>query len=339
MIFADQRWIGQHGIGRFARHVLADLDYHSVPLAGHPAAPLDAWRLARALRDLTHNDLFFSPGYNSPLFCPSPFIFTIHDLSHIYCPENSSPLIQLYYATIMKRACHRAASILTVSEFTRGQIVQWSGVPPEKVFNVGCGVDAAYRPDGDSYGLSFPYLLCVSNRKRHKNEFRVVEAFARAGVSSEMRLVLTGNPTPELSGCVEQHAMASHVHFTGVVPESRLPSLYRGAEALIFPSLYEGFGLPLLEAMACGTPVVTSNITAMPEVAGVAALLVDPTSVEQISATMAQIVSDTALRGQLREKGLARAAQFPWASTLARVHDSIDLRHNSAKIQCSQAQQ
>ncbi|MGA2019604.1 MAG: glycosyltransferase, partial [Candidatus Sulfotelmatobacter sp.] len=98
-------------------------------------------------------------------------------------------------------------------------------------------------------------------------------------------------------------------------------------------------GLPLLEAMACGTPVVTSNITAMPEVAGVAALLVDPTSVEQISATMAQIVSDTALRGQLREKGLARAAQFPWASTLARVHDSIDLRHNSAKIQCSQAQQ
>ncbi|MGA2018988.1 MAG: glycosyltransferase family 1 protein, partial [Candidatus Sulfotelmatobacter sp.] len=281
MIFADQRWIGQHGIGRFARHVLADLDYHSVRLAGHPAAPLDAWRLARALRDLTHNDLFFSPGYNSPLFCPSPFIFTIHDLSHIYCPENSSPLIQLYYATIMKRACHRAASILTVSEFTRGQIVEWSGVPLEKVFNVGCGVDAAYQPDGDSYGLSSPYLLCVSNRKRHKNEFRVVEAFAVSGLAAGMRLVFTGNPTTELADCIARNHVTPNVRFVGVVPEAELPSLYRTAEALIFPSLYEGFGLPLLEAMACGTPVVTSNITAMPEVAGVAALLVDPTSVEQ----------------------------------------------------------
>jgi glycosyltransferase involved in cell wall biosynthesis len=320
MIFADQRWIGDHGIGRFARHVLADLDYRPVPLAGHPAAPLDAWRLARALGKLTPGDLFFSPGYNSPLFCPSPFIFTIHDLSHIYCPENSSPRIQLYYATIMKRACRRAAKILTVSEFTLAQIVEWSGVPPERVFNVGCGVDAAYRPDGDSYGLSFPYLLCVSNRKRHKNEFRVVEAFARARLASEIRLVFTGNPTHELSAWVERHHVTSRMYFVGVVPEPKLPSLYRGAEALIFPSLYEGFGLPLLEAMACGTPVVTSNITAMPEVAGAAALLVDPTSAEQISAAMEQIVSDAALRRRLRENGLAQAARFSWGSTVAKVH-------------------
>ena len=182
MIYADQRWIGEHGIGRFARHVLADLDYRPVPLAFHPAAPLDSWRLARALGGLTRKDLFFSPGYNSPLFCASPFVFTIHDLSHIYCPENSSPLIRLYYAILMKRACQRAASILTVSEFTRTQIIEWSGVPSEKVFNVGCGVDSAYRPGDDCIRLTFPYVLCVSNRKRHKNEFRVVEAFAKAGL-------------------------------------------------------------------------------------------------------------------------------------------------------------
>jgi glycosyltransferase involved in cell wall biosynthesis len=323
MIFADQRWIGDHGIGRFARHVLADLDYRPVPLAGHPAAPLDAWRLARALRKLTRDDLFFSPGYNSPLFCPSPFVFTIHDLSHIYCPENTSPLIQLYYATVMKRACHRAASILTVSEFTRGQIVEWSGVLPEKVFNVGCGIDAAYRPDGGSYGLSFPYLLCVSNRKHHKNEFRLVEAFARASLPAGVHLVLTGKPTVELTNCLERHHVAPRVHFVGAVPEAKLPSLYHSAEAVVFPSLYEGFGLPVLEAMACGTPVVTANVTAMPEVAGGAALLVDPTSVEQIAVAIEQIISDTSLRAQLREKGLVRATQFSWTRTAAKVHEML----------------
>ena len=320
MIYADQRWIGDHGIGRFARHVLANLDYRPISLNGHPAAPLDALRLAVALRKLKPDDLFFSPGYNSPLVSASPFVFTIPDLSHIYCPENSSPLIRLYYATIMKRACRRAVSILTVSEFTRSQIVEWSGVSPGKVFNVGCGVDAAYRPDGDSYGLTFPYLLCVSNRKRHKNEFRVVEAFARATLPPEMRMVFTGNSTPELSACVERNAVTPRVHFAGAVPELKLPSLYRGAVALIFPSLYEGFGLPILEAMACGTPVVTANVTAMPEIAGDAALLVEPTSMEQITEAIRQIVSDTTLRWRLRGNGLTRAAQFSWTSTAARVH-------------------
>lgn len=323
MICADQRWIGPHGIGRFAQHVLAGLDYRPVPLASHPAAPLDAWRLARALGNLSSSDLFFSPGYNTPLFCASPFVFTIHDLSHICCPENSSPLIRLYYATVMKRACHRAAKILTVSEFTRAQIVEWAGVPPEKVFNVRCGVDPEYRPGDEPYGLAFPYLLCVSNRKRHKNEFRVVEAFASARLAAGIRLVFTGDPTPDLADCIARHHVTEGVHFVGMVPEAKLPSLYRGAEALVFPSLYEGFGLPLLEAMACGTPVVTSNITALPETAGDAAVLVDPTSVEQIAAAMKQIVHDRSLRQQLREKGLARAAQFSWASTAARVHDIL----------------
>jgi glycosyltransferase involved in cell wall biosynthesis len=323
MIYADQRWIGHHGIGRFARHVLAGLDYRPVPLASHPAAPLDAWRLTRALGELTRNDLFFSPGYNSPLFCAAPLVFTIHDLSHIYCPENSSPLIRLYYAMVLKPACHRAVNILTVSEFTRAQIVEWSGVPPERVFNVRCGVDSSYHPADDSYGLRFPYLLCVSNRKRHKNEFRLVEAFARARLAAGIRLVFTGKHTAELADCIERHHVAPRVHFMGVVPEEKLPSLYRGAEALVFASLYEGFGLPLLEAMACGTPVVAANTTALPEVAGDAALLVDPTSVEQIAGAMEQIVSDTSLRRRLREKGLAQAAQFSWASTTARVHELL----------------
>jgi glycosyltransferase involved in cell wall biosynthesis len=319
MIYADQRWIGNHGIGRFARRVLNGLDYSPVPLASHPASPLDSLRLARALSNLTGNDLFFSPGYNSPLYCAAPFVFTLHDLNHIDRPENGSPLKRLYYATLMKRACQRAASIVTISEFSRRRIIDWSGVPPERVLNVGCGVDPEYRPLSDSSPLPFPYLLCVSNRKRHKNEFRTVEAFARAGLSAETRLVFTGHPTAELSACIERQHLNPRVHFVGVVAEAELPSLYRSAEALVFVSLYEGFGLPVLEAMACGTPVATANTSALPEVAGDAALLVDPTSVEQIAEAMGRIVNDNYLRQQLRSRGLAQAARFSWAETAARV--------------------
>ena len=293
-----------------------------IALGGRPAAPLDTWRLSRALRHLKRDDLFFSPGYNAPVFCPSPFVFTIHDLSHVYCAENSSPLIRLYYATVAKRACHRATAVLTVSEFTRSQILEWSEISSDKVINVSCGVEASYQPEGDRYALPFPYLLCVSNRKLHKNEFRLVTAFARSRVS-DVHLVFTGEPSSGIMKCIEQEQVKDRVHFTGIVPESTLPALYRAAEALVCPSLYEGFGLPILEAMACGTPVLTSNVTALPEVAGDAALLVDPASVEQITNSIERIVSDTSLRSCLRQKGLARAAQFSWSQTCDRVNEVL----------------
>jgi glycosyltransferase involved in cell wall biosynthesis len=323
MIYADQRWMGNHGIGRFARHVLAGLDYRPVPLRSNPASPLDSWFLTRALKGATREDLFFSPGYNTPLFCPCPFIFTIHDLTHIYCPESSRPQIRLYYRTVMKRACGRATRILTVSEFTRKQIIDWAGVSPEEVVNVGCGVDFAYQPEGETYGLPFPYLLSVSNRRPHKNEFRIVEAFAKASLDPRMHLVFTGEPTTDLIRWIETQQLRSRIDFVGNVPEDKFPSLYRGAEGLIFASLYEGFGLPILEAMACGIPVVTSNVTAMPEVAGDAALLVDPRSVEQISAAMENIARDASLRQQLREKGRMRATNFSWETTCGRVHQLL----------------
>jgi len=323
VIYADQRWIGNHGIGRFARHVLAALDYRPVPLSSNPAAPLDSWFLGLALRQLDRTDVFFSPGYNTPLFCPAPFVFTIHDLSHIYCPEGRRPQIQLYYATVMKRACRRAVRILTVSEFTRKQIINWSGVAAEKVVNVGNGVDSTYRPEGDSYGLPFRYLLSVSNRRPHKNEFRIVAAFAKANLDSSLHLVFTGNLTHKLASWIEEQGVSGRVKFLGAIEEEKMPPLYRGAEALILPSLYEGFGLPVLEAMACGTPVVTSNVTAMPETAGDAALLVDLRSVEQIALAIARVMSDSSLRQQLRERSINRAAGFSWLSTCGLVRRTL----------------
>ncbi len=323
MLYADQRWLGNHGIGRFARHVLGELEYAPVRLKSNPAAPLDSWRLTRALTKLNGTDVFFSPGYNTPLFCRSPFVFTIHDLSHIYCPENSSPAIRIYYATILRRACKNAAKILTVSEFTRRQIIEWAGVREENVFNVGCGVDTAYRPAGDRDAPLFSYLLCVSNRKKHKNEFRIVEAFANARLDARMHLAFTGDPEQSLMRWINRQQVSERVTFVGTVAEAKLPALYRGARALVFPSLYEGFGLPILEAMACGTPVVTSKVTAMPELAGDAAMLVDPTCVEDISHAIERVVEDEGLRGDLREKGLVRAALFPWVHTCGRVRELL----------------
>lgn len=323
MIYADQRWIGDHGIGRFARHVLAGLEYEPVRLQSKPAAPLDSWFLSRALKDLDGNDLFFSPGYNTPLTCTARFVFTIHDLTHVYCPESRRLNVNLYYATVMKRACRRAARILTVSEFTRTQIIDWSGVSLEKVVNVGNGVESSFTPEGGTFGLPFSYFLSVSNRKPHKNEFRLVEAFARAKLGCQIQLVFTGDPNPDLLRFIEERGVGSRVKFVGIVPEEKLPSLYRGATALVFPSLYEGFGLPIVEAMACGTPVLTSNTTAMPEVAGDAALLVDPRSVEQISGAMEQFLTDSSLRQRLRDRGFSQAGRFQWSKTAEMVRDVL----------------
>jgi glycosyltransferase involved in cell wall biosynthesis len=324
-VYCDARWCGNHGIGRFAANVLRQCaEIRALSLSGNPAAPLDSLTLALALRRLPRGGVFFSPGYNAPLFARTPFVITVHDLNHIDRPENRSMAKRLYYATLLKRACRRAACVLTVSEFSRGRIVEWSGVHPEKVVNVGNGVGAAYHSDVSPGSTGCPYLLCVSNRRRHKNEFRVVRAFARAKLLPAMQLVFTGSSTPELSAHIARCGVNRRVRFFcppggGPVPESELPSLYRGATALVFPSLYEGFGLPVVEAMACGTPVITSNTTALPEVAGDAAQLVDPESVEEIAAAIGRLANDAVLRQALREKGLARAAQFTWERTAGKV--------------------
>jgi glycosyltransferase involved in cell wall biosynthesis len=323
MIYADQRWIGEHGIGRFARNVLSGLEYHPVPLTTPPASPLDPLRLAFALSKLTRHDLFFSPGYNSPLFGSARFVITIHDLNHIDRHENSSQLKRLYYASVLKRACHRASVVLTVSEFSRSRIIAWSGVSPEKVFKVSNGVDPGFHPGVIPYQPAFPYILCVGNRKGHKNEVRTVEAFAQSNIDPEIHLLFSGSPTPQLSDSIERNCVRMRVQFAGFVPSEQLPSLYRGARALVFASLYEGFGLPVLEAMACGTPVVTSNTTSLPEVAGDAALLVDPTSVDQLAAAIKRIVDDAPLSQSLREKGLRRAAQFPWSTAATAVQNLL----------------
>lgn len=288
-------------------------------LCGKPSSPVEPWRLLLAMLSLPPGTGVFTPGYNAPFLMIRPFIFTIHDLNHLDRPENSSYLKRFYYRLIMRRAARNAFRVLTVSEFSRQRIINWAGLAPERVVNVGNGVDAAYHPGVQAYLPGYPYLLCVGNRKAHKNEARVVEAFARAEISRDIRLLFTGEPSADLTRLARGQAVSERIIFFGGVPEAELPGIYRGAMVLLFPSLYEGFGLPVIEAMACGTPVLTANATALPEVAGDAALLVDPLSVSQIARGIEQLCGDEILRQELRRKGLAQAARFSWEDVAARV--------------------
>jgi glycosyltransferase involved in cell wall biosynthesis len=212
---------------------------------------------------------------------------------------------------------------LTVSEFSRQRIIDWSGVDPSRVVNVGNGVDSAYSPNAVRYEPGYAYLLVVSNRKAHKNDVGVLNAFAIANLSASVHLIFTGAVTDELQRIARENAVEQRVHFLGRLPDADLPSIYAGALALVFPSFYEGFGLPVIEAMACGTPVITSNSTSLPEVAGDAALLVNPTSVSEISAAIKRVVADPDLRASLRRKGIERARHFNWDAVAQRVYCAI----------------
>ncbi|MHB1677546.1 MAG: glycosyltransferase family 4 protein [Sulfuriferula sp.] len=321
----DSRWIGDHGIGRFARVLNDNLHLQHLPISGASTSPFDPLRLLLVITfRIPKGACVFSPGYNAPLFFVRPYIFTIHDLNHIDRLENSSFLKRLYYRLIMRRACRKAFRVLTVSEFSRQRIIAWAGVDADHVVNVSNGVDESYRPDVQPYEPGYAYLLCVSNRKAHKNESRVLEAFVHADIDPAIRLVFTGQANEPMLKLCQKYDVGNRVVFAGRVLEQDLPGLYRGAIALVFPSLYEGFGLPVIEAMACGTPVITSNTTSLPEVAGEAALLVDPLSVEEISEAIEQICKDKVLRETLRRNGLLQAARFPWNEVTKKVKSVLN---------------
>jgi glycosyltransferase involved in cell wall biosynthesis len=225
----------------------------------------------------------------------------------------------MYYRLVVRPAAHRASRILTVSTYTQQEILDWTGLPAERVVVVGNGVGPAFDPVGQQHTPGYPYVFYAGNRKPHKNLARLLQGFARSGLGTDIHLVLTGTPEQALSQQVTALKLAHRVVYAGQLTDTELAAYYRGALALVCPSLYEGFGLPPLEAMACGTPVVTSHLTALPEVVGDAAVLVDPYDVEAIAWGMQRVVEDSTLRQELRRKGVARAQLFTWERTAARV--------------------
>ena len=320
MIHYDARWSGPHGIGRFADEVIARLpDARPLALGVRRLSLLDPLATALAAMRLREG-VYFTPGFNPPPRSAVPVVFCIHDLIHLRFPAESTPLRRAYYRFVVAPAARHAARIVTVSDFSRREILEWTGLPEERVVVAGNGVSTAFTPDGPRHAPGYPYFLYVGRREPHKNLPGLLAAFAASRSRADAKLLLTGDPDAETVDFARQHGIADRIAFSGILDDARLAAHYRGAIALAMPSFYEGFGLPAVEAMACGTPVLASNVTALPEIAGQGnALLVDPSHGDAIREALDDLASRSELRADLSKRGLVRAGEFSWAGVAAEV--------------------
>ena len=281
-------------------------------------------------------DLFHAPHYVfSPLtMCPT--VVTIHDCIHLRFPQYLPNRGALLYAQLfLRRAAARARRVMTVSEASKRDILHYLHVPAAKVEVIPNALDERFAtPPAEAdiarvrerYQLNTPFMLYAGNIKPHKNIDRLIEAFAllRRRGPDGVKLLIIGDEIskyPNLRRLVHRHQLHQHVRFFGFVPDTTLAVLYRLAAAFVFPSLYEGFGLPPLEAMASGTPVISSNVSSLPEVVGNAAILIDPLDPQALADAMARVLGDGALRTELIRRGHERVAAFSWERSVARVRE------------------
>jgi glycosyltransferase involved in cell wall biosynthesis len=279
-------------------------------------------------------DLYHAPHYVLPAAVSCSSVVTIHDCIHLMFPQYLPSRAAYAYARAqMWTAAHRSDCILTVSDASKRDILHLFNIPPEKIVVIYNAIDAHFSvtPPADAVGrvreryqLNHRFVLYVGNIKPHKNLVRLIEAFneLRTGELEDLKLLIIGDEIsklPALRRAVHRHKLHKHVRFLGYVPDDQLAVLYRLAAVFAFPSLYEGFGLPPLEAMASGTPVVVSNVSSLPEVVGDAAVLVDPHDVSSIVDGLRLVLTDPARAEEMRRKGLERAREFSWERSVART--------------------
>ena len=327
------------------------------PAAASPFSLAQQWSIPAHLRGLGAA-VYHSPYYLMPYRPGVPALLTVYDLIPLRHPQHSSARARLLFRWATRLALRTARHVIAITETARQDFISEFGLPPERITAIPLAADPAFRPQGaqavaalrEQYGLPERFALYVGSNKPHKNLVGLVAAWAGGaeadgdrqlkpprfskprrfneshdGGFGDAELVIAGawdERYPEARQLARSLEVPG-IRWLGPVPEADLPSLYSAATVFVFPSLFEGFGLPVIEAMACGTPVVCSNVTSLPEVAGGAAILFDPIAppaVETLHATSLQtalerVLDDDALRAELREKGLARAAQFSWQVT------------------------
>jgi glycosyltransferase involved in cell wall biosynthesis len=278
-------------------------------------------------------DVFHSPDYVLPHVRHGKAVVTIHDLSFLRYPEGAEPKLRRYLAKAVPRAVGRAELVLADSENTRNDIIELLGTSPEKVEVLHPGVDGTFRPVKEdrllsaarsAYGLDFPFILAVGTLEPRKNHVLLLDAYAVLREISDVphKLAIAGGKGWLYEGVfrrVEELSLERDVVFLGFVPEDDLPALYSLADVFVFPSVYEGFGLPPLEAMACGTPVVASRSSSLPEVVGDAGLMVPPDDPTALAGTIRKLLNDQELRQDLIERGVSQALKFTWQRTGRRL--------------------
>ncbi|HEY0097612.1 MAG TPA: glycosyltransferase family 1 protein [Pyrinomonadaceae bacterium] len=272
--------------------------------------------------------------FTAPPFAPCPVVSTIHDLAFEHLPETFNRRSWMQLRLTVRRTARTAAHIITPSEFSRRDLIETYNVAPERVSVTLEAAAPHFRPASAEaitavkrrYGINGDYVLAVGSIQPRKNLVRLVRAYSdlrRSRSQAKLpRLVLVGKRAwlyGETLRAVEQSGTGQDVIFTGYVPERDLPALYTGALCFVYPSYFEGFGLPPLEAMSCGAPVIAGDRTSLPEVVGDAGLLVNPFDTDAIGESLARLIDDEELRTRLRQRGLERAALFDWRDTARRT--------------------
>jgi glycosyltransferase involved in cell wall biosynthesis len=291
-----------------------------------------AWELSRHAPDV-----MLVPAHVMPLVCPVATVVTVHDLGYLYYPQAHRLLDRWYLDRTTRRHARLAAHIIADSRATCSDLLERYQADPKRLSVVYPGHDESLRRIEDPeviaaarsrYGIDNDYLLYLGTLQPRKNLVRLVEAFARLrSLAADAQLVLAGKKGwlyDELFACVKRLGLEGQVIFPGYVAGEDKAALLSGALALVYPSLYEGFGLPVLEAMACGTPVLTSNVSSLPEVAGQAALLVDPLDVESIASGIGRIIMEADLRHMLVERGYQQVHKFSWTEAAHQVLEVLE---------------
>ncbi len=253
-------------------------------------------------------------------------LLTVHDLSFVRVPEAASPRLKAYLDAVVPRSTRNADHILADSQATKDDLIALYDLPPEKITVLLSGVEDRFKRVEHTFAIrqkynipDRPYIFSIGTVQPRKNYERLIQALARLRSSGhDVGLVIAGGKgwlDAPIYAMIEQSQMADYVHFIGFADDVDLPALYSAAACVSFATLYEGFGFPVLEGMACGTPVLTSNVSSLPEVAGDAALMVDPYNVEAITDALRRLLDDTQLRETLIGRGYIQAAKFTWESS------------------------
>lgn len=292
----------------------------------HPAARI-AWEQFVFPRDLRHDGvtLLHGPINALPVAWHGKAVATILDLTFLRMPDAFNRSNRAYLAWMVRFVARRADAIIAISEATRRDAIQMLGADPHRVHRVYCGVEERFHPRSTSElaefrsvrGLPERFILYLGTLEPRKNLVRLIEAYARLRRRNAVTMPLvvagaSGWGHHQVFARAAELGVGDDVQFVGFVPENEKPLWYNAADFFVYPSLFEGFGLPVLEALACGTPVVTSNRSSLPEIVGEAAVMVDPTSTTAIAEGIQRVIEDSALRRRLSDLGPPQASQFTW---------------------------
>lgn len=325
MIYADLRWPAHTGIGNVMSAYLsrrpASLQLKQLDLATKIGSPLSPIALGSGLRKTRDAGVFWSPGFVPPLRSPCPSVVTIHDLTHLHF---YSRWHRYYYEMVFKRLLLECSAIVCVSEYTKQEFLDWSNIDPKKVHVVLNGVHESFFEKYEPLSCEFKYILYPGNRRKYKNLTRLFEAYAASVLPKQnVKLMLTGSPSAELTLLARKLGIEASVTYAGFVKDQDMPRLYSGALMIVFVSLYEGFGLPIVEGMASGVPVITSNVSAMAEIGEGAAELVDPYSVEAIRDAIDRVATDDARRLALIKRSEIHVRKFDWGRSACRLWEIV----------------